>query len=289
MEQELQELCTFLQLDSRLDVKSSALNYILGLTAIDEGRGLILQNDSVLQNLLDLTTDSNHVISRDALLAVLNSTACDKIAMKLISMNVIPQFLSMLVDPNYGHTNSLCMVLSNITRQEEGAKILSDLLISDNHPVSLSQLVDKFDKAVPGRRDDSVDYLATVFLNITQVLSARQAFLRKSPCLISHLLAYTQYQGSLIRRGGIIGLLRNLCFEVGWNICTHTQIFNCFVFWDQLFGMSITFITLYIINGILTFIIPYIIIGAITFIIAYFTNGFVIPYIINSVITIITL
>ena len=223
MEQELQELCTFLQLDSRLDVKSSALNYILGLTATDEGRGLILQNDNVLQNLLELTTDTNHVISRDALLAVLNSTACDKIAMKLISMNVIPQFLSMLVDPNYRHTNTLCMVLSNITRQEEGAKILSDLLISDNHPASLSQLVDKFDKAVPGRPDDSVDYLATVFSNITQILSARQAFLGRSPCLISRLLAYTQYQGSLIRRGGIIGLLRNLCFEVGWDICTHTH------------------------------------------------------------------
>ena len=223
MEKELQELCTFLRLNSRLDVKSSALNYILGLTATDEGRGLILQNDSVLRNLLDLTTDANHVISRDALLAVLNSTASDKIAMKLISMNAIPQFLSMLVDPNYKHTNTLCMVLSNITRHEQGAKILSDLLTSSSHPVSLSQLVDKFDKAVPRRPDDSVDYLATVFSNITQVLSARQAFLERSSCLISRLLAYTQYQGSLIRRGGIIGLIRNLCFEVGWHICTHTH------------------------------------------------------------------
>lgn len=37
----------------------------------------------------------------------------------------------------------------------------------------------------------------------------------KRKCLIQRFLPFTEYQDSLIRRGGIVGTLKNCCFDTG--------------------------------------------------------------------------
>ena len=209
------ELLTFLTQDTRLELKSKALGYVLGLTGTQDGRELIRQHKEVLQLLLDLTTDSTPQVSLDAYSALLNLSASDDIAECLIGLGVVPRFLDSLIDPKWKHADKICMLLSNLTRQESGAaafiKSISSLPYGQS---SLYTLVDIFDRR-DYNKDAEFHHLAMVFSNITQVSTARKLFLDRSKCILPRLLPYTQFKGSPIRRSGVASLLRNLCFEVG--------------------------------------------------------------------------
>ena len=208
------ELVTFLTQDTRLELKSKALGYVLGLTGTQDGQELIRKHKEVLRILLDLTTDSDPQIVRDAYSALLNLSASDDVA-ELVGLGVIPRFLDSLTDPRQKHADKICMLLSNLTRQEDGAaafvKSVSSLPHGQN---SLYTLVDIFDRR-DYNKDAEFHHLAMVFSNISQVSTARKLFLDRSKCIIPRLLPYTQFKGSLIRRSGVASLLRNLCFEVG--------------------------------------------------------------------------
>ena len=209
----LAELLSFLNLTTRLDLKSTALQYVLGMTGSEEGRSLIKNSQEVTRLLLDLTTDEQPVIAKDAHLALLNLSAVDEIAEHLIAIGAISRFLDFLVDPKCSQIDHICMILSNLTRLEKGADAFVKAIMTEGKP-SLYQLVDIFDRT-GSNKDANFHYLATVFSNITQISAARQLFLDHSKCIIPRLLPYTQFQDSVIRRGGVVGLLRNICFEVG--------------------------------------------------------------------------
>ena len=58
-------------------------------------------------------------------------------------------------------------------------------------------------------------YLGPLLSNLTQIKDARLALLDKEHYVIQRLLPYTEYADSLVRRGGIVGALKNCCFETG--------------------------------------------------------------------------
>ena len=212
--EQLGELFTFLQPDARSNVKSVALSYLLGLTGSEEGRALVTQQgDVVYPLLLDLINDKVHEVSRDALLTLLNLSAFETAANCLVKLGIIPRLLNLVVDHSNQHADTSCMLLSNLTRQEVGALALTEILMVEGKP-DILQLVDIFNQK--GYNEHAqFHYLATVFSNITQVASARHLFLDRSKMLLPRLLPFVQFQESLTRRGGVAGLLRNLCFEVG--------------------------------------------------------------------------
>ena len=209
----LEELFSFLSLNTRLDLKSTALEYVLGMTGSEEGRSFVKNNQEVMRLLLELTTDEQPLISRDAHLALLNLSAVDELAEHLIDLEVIPRFLEFLVDSKWTHADMICMILSNLTRQGKGADAFVKAVTTDGKP-SLFQLIDVFDRT-GYNKDANFHYLGAVFSNVTQTPAARILLLDRSRCIVPRLLPYTQFQGSVIRRGGVVGLLRNLCFEVG--------------------------------------------------------------------------
>ena len=209
----LDELFSFLSLNTRLDLKSTALEYVLGMTGSEEGRSFVKNNQEVMRLLLELTTDEQPLISRDAHLALLNLSAVDELAEHLIDLEVIPRFLEFLVDSKWTHADMICMILSNLTRQGKGADAFVKAVTTDGKP-SLFQLIDVFDRT-GYNKDANFHYLGAVFSNVTQTPAARILLLDRSRCIVPRLLPYTQFQGSVIRRGGVVGLLRNLCFEVG--------------------------------------------------------------------------
>ena len=237
MTAQLQELFSFLSLDSRVDLKTIALDYILGLTGSEDGRAMIKNSQPVIRLLLQLTSDKQSVITKDANLVLLNLSSSKDVAETMLDLDVIPKLLVHLVNPEYAQSDAVCMTLSNLTQTEKGSELfLTSIMKSEQAQTaepsatassastvsatagtavpSLYQLVDIFDRKGYNKHAN-FHYLATVFLNITQLSLTRQLFLDRKKCILPRLIPYTQFHESEIRRGGIVGLLRNLCFEVG--------------------------------------------------------------------------
>ena len=234
MSGDLEELLSFLSLRSRLDLKSTALDYVLGLTGSEDGKALIKSNPEVLKLLFELTTDEQPVIARDANLVLLNLSSSLEVADVMLDLSCVSRLLVLLVNPNYVSADAVCMTLSNLTRSEKGSEAFIAALTHSEHAQTaqqssamsasasnatltvptLYQLVDIFDRK-GYNKNANFHYLATVFSNITQVSVARQLFLDRKKCIVPRLIPYTQFYDSEIRRGGVVGLFRNLCFEVG--------------------------------------------------------------------------
>ncbi|KFO30635.1 Protein FAM203A [Fukomys damarensis] len=56
-------------------------------------------------------------------------------------------------------------------------------------------------------------YLGPLLSNLSQQPAARAYLLDPDRCVIQRLLPLTQYSDSSLRRGGVVGTLRNCCFE----------------------------------------------------------------------------
>ena len=207
---EVSELAAFLKKDVRGDLKVSAVNYVLGLTGSSDGLECIFKHRKIiLPALLELTDDNLEVITKDSYLSLVNIAADSTLASELISLHVIPKLLGIIMDLKCG--DHVVMVLSNLTRSSEGSKAVVDILQDGSSKIQLHQLVSVFciNKA------PKFHYLAAVFSNISQLPSGRKLFLDRQQSLLQRLLPFVHYQDSLIRRGGIVGLVRNLCFDTG--------------------------------------------------------------------------
>ena len=210
----MEELSEFLSSSSRLDLRATALNYVLGLTGSPEGVALLRQHTGVLQQLVEISGDvSQPLMCRDAHLAVLNASADAALAESLIQMNVIPRLLQLAADPEWKEADKVCMILSNLTRNEAGSVALLKALSGENSTMTLYRLVDIFGRIGYNKNAD-YHYLATVFSNFSQLPPTRMLFLDRERSIVQRLLPYTHSE-SLTRRGGVVGLLRNLCFQVG--------------------------------------------------------------------------
>lgn len=211
------ELSSFLSSDARVDVKYTALEYTLGLTGSEEGREWIQSQNCIVEKLLELLSDKNNAISKNAHLALVNLSSDHGMLESL--KGSVSRMLTWLCDPQWTHADKLCTILSNLSRTVRGAEVLFEALTqSENEAadaVTLYQLVDIFDRWKTHNKNANFHYLASVFLNLSQVAGARQLFLDHSKCVLPRLLPYTHFAESLIRRGSIAGLLKNLCFEVG--------------------------------------------------------------------------
>ena len=80
--------------------------------------------------------------------------------------------------------------------------------------ISLEKIVVVLCNETYNTRGANLHYLAPFISNLSQVLDARKQLLDEdNPVIISKILAFTDYKNSLVRRGGVIGTLRNCCFE----------------------------------------------------------------------------
>ena len=125
-ELELSELLSFLSANARLDVKCTALEYVLGLTGSQEGRKWIRTNKDVLKSLFDLMEDRNEIISKDAHLSLVNLSADTSVEKCLV--NYMPQLLCYLCEPQWTHADKVCTILSNLSRSPHGADQLLKVL-----------------------------------------------------------------------------------------------------------------------------------------------------------------
>lgn len=109
-------------------------------------------------------------------------------------------------------TDPLLSILSNITRHEslvEGV-LFSLLEIDENF---LDRLVATFTKIEFNKHNQNLNYLAAVFSNLSQTSTFRSLVAKSQTRLLPRLLPFIYHESSLIRRGGIVGLLKNICFD----------------------------------------------------------------------------
>lgn len=103
------------------------------------------------------------------------------------------------------------MVLSNISRPERLIEsVVDDLLARDS--TKLNELVSCFTRIGYNKHKCHLNYLGPIFSNISQTSRGRALFCSSESDLLLRLLPFIQHE-NLIRRGGIIGLLKNVCFD----------------------------------------------------------------------------
>ncbi|XP_041040643.1 protein HGH1 homolog isoform X2 [Carcharodon carcharias] len=209
--EQTQELLGFLTLDTRVDVKGQATECVLGLTGSRDGRSFLGQSVDMLRALLALTKDPSRAVAKDCYYALVNLSADVTIHQALLrGVRLVPALLANLLDPEYDFSDQICSVLSNLSR-EEGTCVDVFRAIQDEGP-GLAKIVDIFCTDSYNKKVE-LHYLGPLLSNLTQLPEARKFMLDKDRCVVQRLLPYTQYEDSSVRRGGVVGTLRNCCFD----------------------------------------------------------------------------
>ncbi|KAG9280115.1 hypothetical protein AMEX_G5721 [Astyanax mexicanus] len=210
-EGEAAELLSFLQSDTRPDVKGGATEYLLGLTGTRDGCRYLRTKPDFLRALLTLTSDPSIAIVKDCYHALINLSADETLHKPLLQeAEFLPTLFQNLLDPEYPFSDRVCTILTNLSRHQPTCRQV--FLSLQQQDVSLAKIVEIF-CTEGANQSASLHYLGPLLSNLTQLPETRQFILDKERCVIQRLLPYTQYEASVTRRGGVIGTLRNCCFE----------------------------------------------------------------------------
>lgn len=118
-----------------------------------------------------------------------------------------------ILDVNSKLADMQLSILSNITRSENLVEHIVHQLLQIDSTI-YEKFVAAFSKIDYNQQHQTLNYLAAVFSNLSQSKPFRQFFVNKSQSrLLQRLLPFINHEVSLIRRGGITGLLKNICFD----------------------------------------------------------------------------
>lgn len=227
----LKELLQFLTPKTRLDLKVLAVEQVLGLTGKEEGRLLLHKELQIIQHLTELCGDSVPGVARDSCLALVNLSADEEGALAIFSdqhnlshqQEFVRRMVELALDSESPLADPALMVLSNITRPSQlTGRILSQMVGDEGEDSydekKISELMERFMTALTSTKYNTVGanlhYLGPLLSNLSQLPVVRKYILNHDQKVIHRLIPFTEYQSSLVRRGGVIGCLRNCCFDV---------------------------------------------------------------------------
>lgn len=212
------ELLPFLTLDARDDVKSIAVRYFLEMTGSKDGRDFISEGDKFLTAIMSLTSDKRADIARDAYLALINLTSEETTSWKLMhtdgGVTFLLDLLQNILKPDFALADEASSVVANVTRVPACAKSLAEQILAEKTTVTIEKIVNMFCQ-VNVNKNATLHYLGLILSNLTQVPGIRKIIMDKDRCIVQKLLPFTEYPDSAKRRGGVIGTLKNCCFEYG--------------------------------------------------------------------------
>lgn len=120
-----------------------------------------------------------------------------------------------ILDADCPIADAWAMVLSNISRPESHVERVVDELLRDDGANKLNALVSCFTRLDYNQHKCHLNYLGPIFSNLSQTARCRALICSSdigSGDLLLRLLPFVQHT-STIRRGGCIGLLKNVCFD----------------------------------------------------------------------------
>lgn len=204
------ELLSFLRPQTRPDVKSGATECLLGLSANRDGCLFLGSKEDLLRALLVLTSDPSISIVKDCYYTFINLSAEETLHQVLVSeLDILPLLCTNLLDSSFPFSDQICTILSNLSRSDRTCPAVYKVL---QEKVGLSKLVEIFCSENFNPKA-SLHYIGPLLSNLSQLQEARDQILDPHRCVIQRLLPFTQFEGSTVRRGGVIGTLRNCCFD----------------------------------------------------------------------------
>jgi len=214
------EILPFLNKTARTDLRCIAMQYFLGLTGTAEGCLFIGSNLKYLESILGLTEDEQEAIAKDAYLCLVNLTTHSEITSKLLELKEIKhylkKFLTYVLDKDTTHADIVAFLLSNVTRVEDCANIFVEIMTDSSLQFTFDKMVMVFCQKEYNSKN-KLHYLAPFLSNLTQITKARACIMKRDRCIFERLLPFINFEESLTRRGGVIGLLRNCAFDVNYH------------------------------------------------------------------------
>ncbi|XP_049884285.1 protein HGH1 homolog [Pectinophora gossypiella] len=212
----LDEMLEFLKPESRVDLKHISLDHLLGLSGSEDGIQTLLRNDQIIQSIIELTDDKVEAIAKSALLIIVNITATAKGATEVLKhkpcnhKNIIELLIGYVLNPQKRDVDAACMILSNITRLEDELEVCIDTFIPH-----LNNILNAFVNVDFNKRGSDLEYLAPMFSNLSCNHRVRKWLTEENPHVpLIKLLPFCNYELSNIRRGGSVGTVRNLAFDL---------------------------------------------------------------------------
>ena len=213
------KLLDFLLPSSRGDLKGVALEHLLCMSGSEEGCAFIGQRSDLLEAILGLMFDDSAVITKEVQKCMINLTAEEKVVRALLGLEcslklkeVSLLLLQQCLDPQ--QTNAMvCSILMNMTRVPECAVFVADLVL-ETQSLGLASFVDTL-CYLHANKGATLTAVSTLLMNLTQVSRVRQGLMAPPAHLLLHLLPLISLSSSLASCRGIVGVVRNCCFETG--------------------------------------------------------------------------
>lgn len=225
-EQDIADLVGFVNDTKRADLRQAAITGLVPYSNEESTRKLFLKHAVSLMGGLTKALSDTSAIQGDAYSALIN--LCQEetfVHAALASSNsFMKKLYEALKDTKHRFAESNAMLLSNVTKVHAGAVAWMQTANPDDAHLYAVTTLSRFVAAPPslpegakkpdgGRPYDPYRWLGTVLQNLTQIQAGRRWLLTgtKKP-LIAMLYPYTKSR-DLIRRGGAIGAMRNVCGE----------------------------------------------------------------------------
>lgn len=175
---------------------------------------LICNSENIVTQLVLLLQISHTIINKSAALILVNLSACEKGAQILSNNeNCVRVLMENILKPDSNIADACCMILSNISRPLPYV----ELVIKSVTQSKFEELLNVFTKVKYNNKGQNLYYLGPVLSNLSQSSTIRKWLLDEDKCYIEKLLPFTEYRDSIVKRGGVIGTLRNCCFETDWH------------------------------------------------------------------------
>ncbi|XP_010959475.2 protein HGH1 homolog [Camelus ferus] len=209
------KLLPFLALGARGDLQAAAAQHVLALTGSEPGRTLLAGQGALLRALVELAVAPAPAPARDAARALVNLAADPGLYDPLLAAEpgLPSRLLGCALDPQWPWAEEAAAVLANLSREPAPcAALMAALAAAEPVETGLERLVRAL--CTPGYNPRApLHYLGPVLSNLSQRPATRAFLLDRDRCVVQRLLPLTQYADSSVRRGGVVGTLRNCCFE----------------------------------------------------------------------------
>ncbi|KAM6411160.1 protein HGH1 homolog [Pluvialis apricaria] len=177
--------------------RAGAAEAALALSGSPAGRRLLAGQPAALSALLELAAGPGPPAARHARACLVNVSAEPAARGPLLA--ALPALLGLLPE------GAACGVLANLCRERGAARrVLRGLRERGS---GLAPLLQALGEPRPPPQ------LGALLCNLSQLPEGRRGLLDRSRCSVQRLLPFTQYRDSAVHRRGIVGALRNCCFE----------------------------------------------------------------------------
>lgn len=201
---------------SSLEAKIMALDIAHVCSTSSIGRQKVSTIDA-LKNLGALCKDEDLAVSKKSMAILANLFEDAEIVKKFLGTAEYSDFgtraLVHILDPDFDLADTLCMMLSNLTRFDDSAEIVARGIL-DGH-LSMAEIVKAITHLNYNKKGAHLNHLALVVCNLTQVAQVRSCLLDEKTKLITKVMPFLSFKKSVIRRRGCAGILKNCCFESG--------------------------------------------------------------------------